>query len=75
MFKKRLRELRKKHKLNQSELALIFNITQTAVSRLETGEVAPTEEIINKTADYFGVSTDYLLGRTNIKNIYIYLKK
>lgn len=75
MFKTRLRELRKMHKLSQSELASFFNITQTALSRLETGEVAPTEEIINKSADFFGVSADYLLGRTNIKNIYQYIKK
>ncbi|WP_122639870.1 helix-turn-helix domain-containing protein [Romboutsia sp. Marseille-P6047] len=75
MFNKRLKELRKKHKLTQVELAKVFNITQRALSRLENGETAATEDIINKTADYFGVSSDYLLGRTNIKNIYLYLKK
>lgn len=75
MFKYRLKELRKKHKLSQSELAKTFNITQTAISRLETGETSATEDIINKAADYFGVTTDYLLGRTNIKNIYHYVKK
>ena len=75
MFKYRLKELRKKHKLSQSELAKTFNITQTAISRLETGETSATEDIINKAADYFGVTTDYLLGRTNIKSIYNYIKK
>lgn len=75
MFNKKLKELRKKNKLTQVELAKIFNITQRSLSRLESGETAATEDIINKTADFFGVSTDYLLGRTKIKNIYIYLKK
>ncbi|XTR39276.1 helix-turn-helix domain-containing protein (plasmid) [Paraclostridium tenue] len=75
MFKDRLKELRKKNKLSQTELAKVFNITQTALSRLETGETVATEEIIIKSAEFFNVSTDYLLCRTDIKNIYNFLKE
>ena len=75
MFKDRLRTLRRSRNLSQENLAKIFNITQRSLSRLETGESAPTEDIINKAADFFGVSSDYMLGRTNIKNIYNYIKK
>lgn len=75
MFNIRLKELRKKYNLSQVELAKKFNITQRSLSRLEKGETAPTEYIINRAADVFNVSADYLLGRTNIKNIYKFLKK
>lgn len=75
MFKDRLKQLRKQNKLTQIELAKIFNITQTALSRLETGETVATEEIIVKSSIFFNVSTDYLLCRTDIKNIYQYLKE
>lgn len=75
MFKDKLKELRKSSKLSQSELAHKFNLTQRAYSRLERGETAATEEIILIAANFFNVSTDYLLDRTDIKNIYLYLKK
>lgn len=74
MFNKRLRELRIKNKFSQKELAKKLNITQTALSRLENGTTAAHEEIIVKVADLFDVSTDYLLGRTEIKNVYKFIK-
>lgn len=70
MFKNRLKELRKEHCLTQNDLGRILSITQRSISRFETGETFPTEEVLNKIADLFDVSTDYLLGRTNIRNIY-----
>lgn len=74
MFGERLKELRKKNRYTQKELAKILNITQTALSRLESGTTSANEDIIIKVADLFNVSADYLLGRTDIKNIYKYLK-
>ena len=74
MFNEKLKELRLKHKLSQKDLAIKLNITQTALSRLECGTTTAHEDIINQVADLFDVSTDYLLGRTEIKNIYKFLK-
>lgn len=74
MFNKKLKELRLKRNLSQKELAKKLNITQTALSRLESGTTTAHEEIIVKVADFFDVSTDYLLGRTEIKNIYKFIK-
>lgn len=42
-------------------------MTQRSYSRFETGETFPTELMLNKIADVFNVSTDYLVGRTNLK--------
>ncbi len=75
MFKYRLIELRKSNNLSQTELGKILSMTQRSISRFETGETFPDERTLNLIADYFKVSVDYLLARTDIKNIYLYLKK
>lgn len=75
MFKHRLIELRKSRNLSQTELGKILSMTQRSISRFETGETFPDERTLNLIADYFNVSVDYLLARTNIKNIYTFLKK
>lgn len=62
-FPKRLRELREEAKLKQTEFAEMFHVHQTYVSKWERGLGEPSYEILCKIADYFGVSTDYLLGR------------
>ena len=60
----RLKELRKKKGLSQLRLATELNTTQNTISRYETGEREPgIDELIN-IADYFNVSVDYLIGRT-----------
>ena len=74
MFSIKLKELRIKNKLTQKELAKRLNITQTALSRLENGTTTAHEDIIVKVADIFDVSTDYLLGRTEIKNVYHFIR-
>ena len=61
----RLKELRKKKKLSQLRLAIDLSTTQNTISRYETGEREPDMEALIKIADYFDVSVDYLLGRTN----------
>ena len=61
----RLRELRKRRKISQLKLALELNMTQNSISRYETGEREADYETLIKFADYFDVSLDYLLGRTD----------
>lgn len=61
----RLRELRKKNGLNQQKMALELNITQAGYSRYEVGKSEPDISMLIHLADYFGVSVDYLIGRTD----------
>lgn len=52
-------------KISQMKLALDLNMSQNSISRYETGEREPDFASLIKFADYFNVSVDYLLGRTN----------
>ena len=58
-----LRNLRKKRKMTQENLAEIFYISQTSVSKYERGEAVPDLETVVKMADYFGVSVDEFIIR------------
>lgn len=62
LFGDRLRELRKEKKLTQEDIAKMFNISNNAVYSWEVGKTQPSIEIITKLAQYFNVTTDYLLG-------------
>lgn len=64
-----LLKLRKEKRLTQQELADALEIGQVAYSHYERGRNFPTEELLSSFADFFEVSTDYLLGRTNIRNL------
>lgn len=64
----RLEELRKKNGLSQNELAEKLNMTQQRISAYEKGKREPDINTIKQLADFFGVSTDYLLGKTDIRN-------
>ena len=61
----RLKELRKSRKITQLKLAMELNMAQNTISRYETGEREPSINDLIKIADYFNVSIDYLLERTN----------
>lgn len=61
----RLKELRKKKKITQLKLALDLNMNQNSVSRYENGEREADYASLIAFADYFDVSVDYLLGRTD----------
>lgn len=65
----RLRELRKSRGISQLKLALDLNTNQNSISRYETGEREPGTVELIKIADYFNVSVDYLLERTDNPNI------
>ena len=60
----RLKELRKKKGISQLRLATELNTTQNTISRYETGEREPGIDELIMLADYFNVSVDYLIGRT-----------
>lgn len=60
----RLKELRKKKRISQVMLAMDLNINQNSISRYETGEREADYATLIAIADYFNVSIDYLLGRT-----------
>ena len=60
----RLKELRKSRKISQLKLALDLNMNQNTISRYENLEREADYKTLIRLADYFGVSIDYLLGRT-----------
>lgn len=59
----KLKNLRKERKMTQGNLAQIFHISQTSVSKYETGESVPDLEMVVKMADFFGVSLDEFVVR------------
>ncbi len=63
----RIRLLRTERDMTQEELGVIVGVTKFAVSLYESGKSTPNDDIKSKLADYFNVSIDYLLGRTNIR--------
>ncbi len=65
MLPRRLRELREQKQMTQEELGKIFGVDRATISRYETGTRDPDPELLRKFADFFGVTTDYLLGRTH----------
>lgn len=62
----RLKELRKAAGLSQQELADALSVHQTLISQIEREVVVPSGQLMVELADYFGVSTDYLLGRDEV---------
>lgn len=63
----RIAELRKEKNLNQTGLAMALNVSQYTVSAIETERQQPTADMLITLADFFGVSVDYLLCKSNIR--------
>lgn len=61
----RLKELRKQRGISQLKLAMDLGLSQNTVSRYETGEREADYRTLILLGDYFNVSIDYLLGRTD----------
>lgn len=61
----RIRELRKKRGITQLKMAMDLEVNQNSISRYENGERQPDINELIRIADYFGVSIDYLVGRTD----------
>lgn len=68
-MKNRIRELREEKGLKQVELAGILGVRQNTLSTWETGRYEPDNEMLQKIADYFDVSVDYLLRKSPIKQM------
>ena len=69
MYFQRLRDLREDHDMNQTQVAALLHTSQTVYSRYERGfQTIPVEHLLIL-ADFYGVSTDYILGRTNVPHM------
>ena len=64
---RRVRELREDQGLTQTQIAKMLGMSQTGYSKYETGENDIPTAILIKLAQFYGVSTDYLLGVTDKK--------
>ncbi|MFA9354537.1 helix-turn-helix domain-containing protein [Pediococcus pentosaceus] len=65
MLPLRLKELRKQRHISQRDLADKLQVAQQTIGGWETGRTEPNNELLSKVADFFGVTVDYLLGRTD----------
>ena len=70
MHQNRLRNLREDKDLKQKDLADLLRVHQTTYSDYELGRLNIPIAALHALADYYGVSIDYLLGRTNEKQPY-----
>lgn len=70
-FSERLRMLRKQRGVTQAELGKILQYGCTAITNYESGRNQPSLQDVIKLADFFDVSTDFLLGYSDIPNPYM----
>lgn len=66
-IKERMKELRKERNLRQEDIAVELGIAITTYCRYELGMRDPTLTVLCRMADYYGVTTDYLLGRSDTR--------
>lgn len=62
-FAVRLRSLRERRRMNRKALGELCGLSRSIISQYEKGLKRPSVETLEMLADYFGVTTDYLLGR------------
>jgi transcriptional regulator with XRE-family HTH domain len=62
---KRIRDLREDHDKTQKDIAEVLNMHRSVYRRYESGQRETPAWVVVKLADYYKVSTDYLLGRTD----------
>ena len=67
IMKEQLRFLRKSKGLTQEEAAEIFGVKPTTYQKYERDVISPSYETLGKIADFYDVTTDYLLGREKMK--------
>ena len=68
-FSERLKELRKEKKITQVEMANILECAENHYQRIEYGQINIPSLTLEFLADYFEVSMDYLMGRTDKREI------
>ena len=69
MMQNSLRKLRKEKGLSQIAVQMQTGIEQALISKYENGERVPPTETLMQLADFYGVSMDYIMGRTDRKEI------
>ena len=74
-MKYRIRDLREDRDFKQREIAEYLICDQSLYSKYERGERPMPVELLNKLADFYGTSIDYLIGRTDQKEPYPKSKK
>ena len=62
---KNLRGIREDRDIKQKDVAKVLNVSQNTYSQYETGVISLTAEVLIKLSDFYDVSIDYLLDRTN----------
>jgi len=67
MVYENIRNLREDNDKTQQEVADYLNVKQTTYSKYELGKINIPVDVFIKLADYYGVSVDYLVGRTKEK--------
>lgn len=67
-FPRRLQKLRERNKKTQQIVGDFCGVSRSMISVYESGEVEPTVSVLKKLAEYFEVSSDYLLGLTEKEN-------
>ena len=70
MYQNRLRDMREDRDLKQKNLADLLQVHQTTYSDYELGRLNIPVPVLHALADFYGVSIDYILGRTNEKQPY-----
>jgi len=66
-FGERLKELRMELDMDQDEFGEIFNKSKSSISSYENNKRVPSLELVKKFAEYFNVTTDYLLGISDVR--------
>lgn len=69
MLGENIRRLRQERGLNQEELGRRVGASKQSVSNWENGNIVPSIDLLLRLADFFGVSTDYLLGREDQRRL------
>ena len=67
---RRIRDLREDRDLRQKDMAEYLRCTQVSYSHYELGKRDIPTDVLIRLADFYGTSTDYLLGRTDVKQPY-----
>ncbi len=67
---RRIRDLREDRDLRQKDVAEYLRCTQVSYSHYELGKRDIPTDVLIRLADFYGTSTDYLLGRTDVKQPY-----
>lgn len=65
----RLKKIREEKNLLQEDTAKFLKVTQKTISNYEKGERRPDPDTLKRLSEFYGVSSDFLLGKTDLKNI------